>query len=387
MMPYGWSSERKIAGVKQIVIIGGTGHFGGRICRRIIGEPNTELVVSSRSQASAQTIVDELRALNSMAVVSAARLDQSAQEFESDLLALHPDIVIHTAGPYQGQDYRVARACIQAGSHYIDLADGREFVQRFDSLHEEALRFDLLLVSGASTLPGLSSVVVDSLRGEFKEIQKIEISIAPAHQTPRGKSTIAAVLSYCGMPFQVWVDGEWVKMYGWQNLKRYRYPDFGVRLSGACDVPDLGLLPDYVDGVETVTFHAALEARWEQLSLWNMGWITRAGIVKKWDRFVPTFQTISDRLIGFGSDVGGMNITMSGTSNNDQFKSVTWNLVARQNHGPEIPCSPALILARKLAANTIDTRGALPCLGMFSMSDLRSELSEFDVQWNVSEAW
>jgi hypothetical protein len=175
-------------------------------------------------------------------------------------------------------------------------------------------------------------------------------------------------------------------MYGWQNLKRYRYAGLGVRISCACDVPDLGLLPDYVDGVETVTFHAALEAKWEQLSLWNMGWITRAGIVKKWDRFVPTFQKISDRLIGFGSDVGGMNITMSGTSNNEQFKSVTWNLVARQNHGPEIPCSPALILARKLAANTIDTRGALPCLGLFSMSDLRSELSEFDVQWNVSEA-
>jgi hypothetical protein len=82
-----------------------------------------------------------------------------------------------------------------------------------------------------------------------------------------------------------------------------------------------------------------------------------------------------------------MNITMSGTSNNDQFKSVTWNLVARQNHGPEIPCSPALILARKLAANAIDTRGALPCLGLFSISELRRELSEFDVQWNVSEAW
>ena len=26
----------------RIVIIGATGHFGGRICRRILGEPNTE---------------------------------------------------------------------------------------------------------------------------------------------------------------------------------------------------------------------------------------------------------------------------------------------------------------------------------------------------------
>jgi len=378
-------SERRIV-LKRIVVIGGTGHFGGRICRRIVGEPNTELVVTSRGQVRAQVIVDELRASNSAAVISAAALDQSLQDFETDLLALHPDIVIHTAGPYQGQDYRVAKACILASSHYIDLADGRDFVQRFESLDDEAKRNDLLLVSGASTLPGLSSVVVDSLRREFQTIQKIEISIAPAHQTPRGASTIAAVLSYCGMPFQVLVDGDWVTKHGWHDLTRHRYPDFGSRLSGACDVPDLGLFPDYVAGVNTVTFHAALEATWEQIALWNMGWVTRAGLVRKWDRFVPLFQKISDRLIGLGSDVGGMHIRISGTSIDRESRAVSWNLVARQNHGPEIPCSPALILARKLAADRVATRGALPCLGMFSMSDFENELSNFDIRWNTSES-
>jgi hypothetical protein len=372
--------------LKRIIVIGGTGHFGGRICRRIVGEPNTELVISSRSETKAQAIVDELEVSNPGAVVSAAGLDQSTQEFEADLSALRPDIVIHTAGPYQGQDYRVAKACIQSGSHYIDLADGRDFVQNFHSLHDEAKENDLLLVSGASTLPGVSSVVIDSLRAGFQTIRKIEISIAPAHQTPRGKSTIAAVLSYCGKPFQVLVAGEWTTMHGWQDLRRHRYPDFGLRLSATCDVPDLGLLPTYVDGVDTVTFHAALEAKWEQLALWNMGWVTRTGMVKNWDRFVPMFQKLSDRLIGLGSDVGGMHIRVSGTSIDSEPKSVTWNLVARQNHGPEIPCSPALILARKLVADRIASRGAMPCLGMFSMTEFENELSDFDVEWNANES-
>ena len=182
------------------------------------------------------------------------------------------------------------------------------------------------------------------------------------------------------------VDGDWVTKHGWHDLTWHRYPDFGPRLSGACDVPDLGLFPDYVAGVNTVTFHAALEATWEQIALWNMGWVTRAGIVRKWDRFVPLFQKISDRLIGLGSDVGGMHIRISGTSIDREPRSVSWNLVARQNHGPEIPCSPALILARKLAADRIATRGALPCLGMFSMSDFENELSNFDIRWNTSES-
>ena len=370
--------------MNKIVVIGGTGHFGGRICRRIAGEPNTELVVTSRSQARAQEIVAELQASKS-AAISEAGLDQSLQNFETDLLALNPDIVIHTAGPYQGQDYRVAKACIQAGSHYIDLADGRDFVQRFSSLHDKAKRNDVLLVSGASTLPGLSTTVIDSQRAEFEVIREIEISIAPAHQTPRGKSTIAAVLSYCGMPFEVLVDGKWVTKHGWQDLRRHRYPDFGLRLSAACDVPDLGLLPEYVDGLETVTFHAALEAKWEQLALWNMGWATRAGIIRKWDAFVPMFQKISDRLIGLGSEVGGMHIRMSGTATDGKPRSVTWNLVARQNHGPEVPCSPALILARKLAAGSISLRGALPCMGILSMADFENELADYNVRWSTSE--
>lgn len=371
--------------MKRVLVIGGTGHFGARICRRIASEKNIELVVTSRSKNKAQAVVNELRGCNPNAVISAASLDQLSPEFDRDLQTLDPDIVIHTAGPYQGQDYRVARACIASASHYIDLADGRGFVQGFDALHEEAKRNDVFLVSGASTLPGLSSVVVDSLRDYFSSIRKVEISIAPAHQTPRGAGTIAAVLSYCGRPFEVLVDGHWVTHYGWQDMRRQHYPEIGSRLSGTCDVPDLGLLPDYVEGLDTVTFHAALEAKWEQLALWSMGWVTRAGIIKRWDGFFPTFQWVSNRLIGLGSKVGAMQIRLSGKAIDYTPKSVTWNLTARQNHGPEIPCSPALILARKLVANEISARGAFPCLGMFSMSDLKSELSDLDIEWRVDE--
>lgn len=372
---------------KRIIVIGGTGHFGGRICRRLLGQPNAELIITSRDIARAQRLVMELQQIAPAAALDAAALDQSSPDFETDLEHLGPDIVIHTAGPYQGQSYRVARACIEVGSHYIDLADGREFVQGFSCLHDEARRRNVLLVSGASTLPGLSSAVIDQLIDRFDAIHGIEMSIAPAHRTPRGTGTTKAVLSYCGRPFEVLERGRWVTRYGWQNLQTERYPQLGLRLSGACDVPDLALLPEYVPAAKTVTFHAALEGKWEQVALWTMAWATRLHIVRDWDRFVPTFQWLSDRLIRLGSENGGMQVRLVGVGNDRRAKTITWNLTARQNHGPEIPCTPALILARKLVAEQMAQRGAFPCLGMITLPEFDAEVSDLDIDWTIDEAF
>lgn len=367
---------------KTIVVIGGTGNFGSRICRRLAGEPSTKLIVCSRSKERAQKLASELRNDAGVAVAYAA-LDHASPTFRERLRALDPDIVIHTAGPFQGQDYRVALACIECGSHYLDLADGRDFVAGFARLDDAAQRRGLLLVSGASTLPGVSSAVIGHLAETFSSIHRVEISIAPGHRTPRGRGTVSAVVSYCGRPFKVWEGGEWLTRYGWQDLRVQRYPVCGRRLSAACDVPDLALLPGHLDGCDTVTFHAALEAWWEQIALWAMAGITRAGLVGDWARFVTAFHWLGSKLNRLGSDTGAMHVRLTGLDARKAPGQSTWYLTARSNHGPEIPCAPALILARKLVRGQVAERGALPCLGLITMPEFVEEMSDFDVSWQV----
>src|SRR5271169_1218490 len=107
----------------RVVVIGGLGNFGARICRRLGSESGIEVIASSRHAIG----------VSQSACFETARLDICSSAFASELQSLKPDLVVHCAGPFQGQDYRVALASLACGANYIDIADGREFVVGFAS--------------------------------------------------------------------------------------------------------------------------------------------------------------------------------------------------------------------------------------------------------------
>src|SRR5690606_32876091 len=127
----------------------------GRVARTLAAGGGCEVLVAGRDRHRAGAFIgasdagaDAMRAL---------RLDIDDSGFAPALAATGADLLIHTAGPFQGRDYAVARAALAAGMHYIDLADGRAFVAGFDTLDAEARRAQRRAVTGASSVPGLSA--------------------------------------------------------------------------------------------------------------------------------------------------------------------------------------------------------------------------------------
>ena len=80
---------------------------------------------------------------------------------------LKPLVVINTCGPFQNADYGIARACIASGVHYIDLADGRDFVTGITQLDADAKEHNVAVISGASTVPALSAAVIEHFLPNF----------------------------------------------------------------------------------------------------------------------------------------------------------------------------------------------------------------------------
>lgn len=365
-----------IAKAMRIVVLGGYGNFGARICRALAPDPLLTIIAAGRHTGAAPYSFSPLG-------IEAAVLDISAAGFSESLRALNPGLVIHCVGPFQGQDYRVAHATLASGAHYIDLSDGRDFVAGFGAAIDVAAKqANRLAVTGASTLPALSSAVIDNLAPQFATIRSIDTIIAPAQSAARGTATLAGALSYAGKPFSGWEQGTWRARHGWQDVRRVDAGPVGKRLSAVCDVPDLVLFPVRYPGVEDVRFRAALDVGVQHLAIALLAALRRAGLKISIDKLAPHLDAVATWFDVFGSDVGGMTVTLAGTACDGKPQRLRWYVLAPGNDGPEIPCLPAILLARKLAAGSVGQIGAMPCMGLVNLAEFAPEFA----RWGMTTA-
>lgn len=366
----------------RVLVIGGYGFFGSRLVTRLCLQSGLHVIVAGRSAKSALALVDRLRPA-AVATLSHLALDAMADDLKPQLDQLDVDVVVHTSGPFQGQDYRVAQACIDSGTHYIDLADGRDFVCGIGALHDAAVARRVLVTSGASSVPALSSAVVDRLAAELVSVESIDIGISPGNRTERGLSTVAGILSYCGKRLAT---NSPRPVFGWLGAWRHRYaPPVGNRLLSPCDVPDLSLLPPRYAGVPTVRFGAGLELSFLHRGMNLMAWMTRLGLVRDWAVHAAWLKRAADGFKAMGSDAGAMHVCVDGLDAAGMRRQKTWELTAGSGDGPFVPTLAATALVRKLASGTLRDIGALPCMGLLTVDDLARETAGLDIlmTWSV----
>ena len=352
-----------------VLILGGYGNFGKRIAAGL-ARHGVAVIIAGRDGAKAEALAAGLPDARGLGV-----------DIHDDLAGVlareRPAVVVHTCGPFQGADYGVARACIAAGVAYIDLADGRDFVRGFAALDAEAKAAGVALITGASTVPGLSSAVIEHYLPQFARLSTVSYGITPGQKTERGLATVQAILSYVGKPLRPWAGN--VNAYGWQDMRVHDYPIFGRRWLANCEIPDLDLLPEAY-GLRRIRFGAGVELGFMQWGLWLMSWPVRWGWKVDLVRFARPLLAISRWFDWMGSDTGGMHMILRGAGHDARSLTQTWHIVARSGDGPNIPCVPAIVLARRMVAGDVFEAGARACVGLVSLSEYLEELAPFAVE-------
>jgi saccharopine dehydrogenase-like NADP-dependent oxidoreductase len=364
----------------RVLVLGGYGSFGARICRALDDDGRFEVVVAGRDPARTQTMADTLRNARPLAI------DHRNPAFANVLEQSCIELVVHAAGPFQSQSYDVARATARAGAHYIDLADGRRFVCDFAKAVGEAFAAaGRVAISGASTVPALSSAVVDALCKRWQRIDAIDSCIAPAQSAPRGVATLAGVLSYCGADIDVWSDGRWQRLPAWCNPRPVTFHRLESRRGAICDVPDLELFPAHYAVAERVTLRAALEVPPAQQVLALIGNLRRKGWIKHPQRCAAALARAGALLDLFGSQLGGMYVRVTGIDGNGSPRRLAWHVAADHNHGPAIPAMPAVLLARRLYEGRAAAPGAYACVGMLTLAEFLPEFARWGMLTDIIE--
>lgn len=355
----------------DVLILGGYGNFGKRIAHALVGS-GVPVIIAGRNQQKAEALAVTLGSL------AKAEMVDAEHDLAAALERLKPCIVVNTCGPFQLKNYDVAEVCIRAGIHYIDLADGREFVTGITALDAQAKAAGVTVISGASTVPGLSSAVLEHFRDEFLQIDSLVYGISPGQKAERGLATTQGILTYIGKALKP-VMGDTKPRYGWQDVYRQEYPELGGRWMANCDIPDLDLLPAHY-GIKHIRFSAGMENIFLHLGIWCMSWLVRLGLPLHLEKYAPFLLHISHWFDHFGTADGGMHVIITGIGKNGQSHKRTWFIVARDGDGPQIPCVPAIILARKLATGGSLAAGAEHCVGMVTLEEYLEELKLFNIR-------
>ena len=355
------------------MVLGGYGYFGAAIAKTLAGSSEFEVVVAGRDEVRAAAVARPLGA-------SHARVDATDPALAETLRERAPRLVINTVGPFQRRDHGVARAAIAAGSHYVDLADSRQFVRAVTELDAEARARGVLVVSGASSVPALAAAVVDRYLPDFGALLSIDHGISSSSRVP-GAATLAAVLGYCGRPFTRLDDGAWSTTHGGQAMRAHRFANPPMtRWIGDCDVPDLALFPARYPTVRSVRFGAGVELGVVQWSFWLLSWLVRAGLVRDAQRLQPLLEKGARAFASLGSGRSAMFVTLRGTDAAGAALERRWELRASGEEGAMIPCMASVALARKLSRGTVAARGAMPCVGLVTLAEYLEELKSWKVE-------
>ncbi|MCU6707738.1 saccharopine dehydrogenase NADP-binding domain-containing protein [Paenibacillus sp. J5C_2022] len=236
---------------KKIIVIGGYGHVGGGICRRLGELYSGNVCAAGRSLEKAERF-----AASTGGKVKAMQWDAGA-ELEDGQLA-NVELVIMCLDQ---SDTRLAEACLRQGVHYIDVSANGPYLLQVEKLHGVAKEAGATALLSLGLAPGLTNMLSRQALTELDEVDEIAIHIMLGLGDSHGKAAIQWMVDQLGAAFEVLEQG---KLVARNSFADGRDTDFGGRLgyrkTYRFPFSDQATLPRTL-GVETVSTRLCFDSR------------------------------------------------------------------------------------------------------------------------------
>jgi hypothetical protein len=374
----------------KILVVGGYGTFGGRLIDLLADSARLELLVAGRSLRMAEAFCNA-RAQACAKLVPVA-FDR-AQEIAPQLEKLRPEVVVDASGPFQayGDDpFRLVRACIGLRIHYLDLADGANFVEGIAAFDASARSAGISVLSGASSFPVLTAAAVRALAKDIERVEAIRGGIAPSPYAGVGRNVIKAIAGYVGQPAQLKRAGRGATGHPFTETMRYVVAPPGKlplasRLFSLVDVPDLRALAQLWPQATDIWMGAAPVPEILHRALILLAWLVRLRLLPSALSFAVVMHVATNRL-RWGPHRGGMFVEIDGIDRSERKVNRSWHLLAEGDAGPLIPSMGVEALVRRMLEGQFPPIGARAATTALELADYERLFAGRTISTGLREA-
>lgn len=340
---------------RRVAVVGGSGFYGRHLVADLLRFTDAQVLVASRRAPQRLRPTDRV-----VPIACDLRNPHALRE------AIRGSaVVVHCAGPFQHLPLEPLRAAIATGVHYVDISEDRAYRQQVLAMDTKARAAGIVVLNGASVVPGMQALVTELLRPRFDELLAVRGSAAPDTRRHRGHAMFHTMLLGAGRPFQAPRNGLPVRVYGWREPEWFDFPPpVGRRLHYlVLEMADLDVLPELF-GVGTVTFKAGSEFPLLNRLLGGAAALRAHTGHPRLEAYTPLVRGLSWLVGRFGNDAGGVIFEVTGRRGGTPQRQAI--AVVAEHDGGRIPAVLAgtavqeLLAGRLAAPGVADLRSWLP---------------------------
>jgi lysine 6-dehydrogenase len=371
----------------KVVVIGGTGEMGRLVVRSLLESGNGyEVVATGRRKLGA--LADYLQSTTSAHSrdrLSMVRLDLDDLRSLDELIA-GARVLVNCSGPYYRLSERLLVAALKAGSHYVDIADEIEAIERLLSYHPLAEKRGITAVVGMGWTPGLTNIAARAGVELLDQAHAVRIHWAGSAADSPGLAVVEHVLHVSSGDTWQYERGQMVKRKAMSGRIRTTLPmPFGSQETFYLAHPEPVTFPRYFPLLESVEVRGVILPRALETIMSPINRIRLA----RGERGKRLLSVATKRLLpainrlarGAAIATSGFVVEVEGVKAGE---AVCLSLSATDSMA-RLTALPCFICANRLANGQLDQPGVYSPEGIMTPDSLFKELASYGVSIEISK--
>ncbi|WP_405111264.1 saccharopine dehydrogenase NADP-binding domain-containing protein [Paenibacillus sp. FSL K6-1217] len=201
----------------DIVVIGGYGHVGSQICRILGAQHPGKVYAAGRNLQRAEEF--------SRSTGGNVKPLQLSADLPLDPKLLEKVKLVVMC--LDQQDTRLAEACLQSGTHYVDISASGDFLTKLHRLDAVKHKLKAAAVLSVGLAPGLTNLLAARAVQELDRTERIDISIMLGLGDSHGQAAMEWTVDNLGAGFEITEHGRPRTTSSFTEVKA---ADFGFEL-------------------------------------------------------------------------------------------------------------------------------------------------------------